>query len=200
MKSKWIVGLMFAVLILGVSVLSPVVNAADSEFVVADFNLGDKPNNVGGDFGAWDKDPSDESQSAEFSFDADDALGAFLGYSIRLNYDVDSENAAYNGFWMKLNDFDASTYNTLNFYIRGSSELGFTKRLKVELKDTSERPSAYIIAGITEDWQKVSIPLSKFRRIKDWESLREFVIVFDDMNSRPKTGSIYIDHVTFSKE
>ena len=153
---------------------------SESELVVADFNTGDKPSNIGGDFGAWDKDPNDETQGCQQSFEAIDALGDETGYAIRLDYDVDSPNPAYNGFWMKLNDLDATAYNTVNFYLKGDATNGFTKRVKVELKDSSKQPSPYIVAGVTDQWQKFSIPFEKFRRVKNWDVLNEFVVVFDD--------------------
>ena len=173
--------------------------AAGNELVIADFDTGDKPNNIGGDFGAWDKDPNDDTQGTQMSFEPDDALGDQAGYALRFDYDVDSPNPAYNGFWMKLNGEDATPYNTVNFYIKGSAEKGFTKRVKIELKDMGNKPSPYIVSGVTDKWQKISIPFDKFRRVTDWAHMNEFVVVFDDVNSSPKSGTIYIDHVTFSK-
>lgn len=173
---------------------------AGEELVVSDFDTGDKPNNIGGDFGGWDKDPNDETQGTQMSFEPDDALGDPAGYAIRLDYDVDSPNPAYNGFWMKMNGEDASKYNTLNFYIKGDAANGFTKRMKIELKDMTNKPSPYIVSGITEQWQKISIPFEKFRRITDWSAMNEFVVVFDDINSNPKKGTVLIDHITLSKE
>ena len=122
------------------------------------------------------------------------------GYSIRLDYDVDSPNPAYNGFWMKMNGEDATAYNTLNFYVKGDAKLGYTKRFKIELKDMTNKPSAYIVSGVTDQWQKISIPFEKFRRIENWNALNELVFVFDDINSTPKTGGILIDQVTLSKQ
>lgn len=173
---------------------------AGKELVLADFDTGDKPNNLGGDFGAWDKDPNDETQGCQMSFAEDDALGDKAGYSLRLDYDVDSPNPAYNGFWMKVNGADATPYNALAFFIRGDGEAGFTKRVKIELKDKTNKPSAYIVSGVSDKWQKISIPLNKFRRIEDWKSLNELVFVFDDINSNPKTGSIFLDQVAFVRE
>ena len=177
---------------------APAANA--NELVIADFDTGDKPNNIGGDFGGWDKDPNDESQGTQMSFDTDDSQGDASGYAIRLDYDVDSPNPAYNGFWMKLNGEDATAYNTLNFYVKGDAKAGFTKRFKIELKDMTNKPSAYIVSGVTDKWQKISIPFEKFRRIENWNSLNELVFVFDDINSSPKTGSILVDQITFSKQ
>lgn len=197
MKMKFAVTMMaLAAMFLSVTGLKPVF--AGEETVVADFDTGDKPNNLGGDFGGWDKDPNDETQGTQMAFEPDDALGDPSGYAIRLDYDVDSPNPAYNGFWMKLNGEDATKFNTINFYVKGSGN--FTKRVKLELKDMTNKPSPYIVSGITDQWQKISIPFEKFRRITDWSSMNEFVVVFDDINSNPKTGTILIDQVTFSKE
>lgn len=186
--------------VLSLSVVLPSGAFAAKELVVADYDTGDKPNNIGGDFGGWDKDPNDDTQGTQMSFEPDDAMGDPAGYSIRLDYDVDSPNPAYNGFWMKLNGEDGTAYNTLNFYVKGDAGAGFTKRLKLELKDMTNKPSPYIVTGITEQWKKISIPFEKFRRITDWKSLNEFVFVFDDINSSPKTGTVFIDHVALSAE
>lgn len=194
-----------SLLLIGVLVLASCLSfggttyAAD-ELMIADFDTGDKPNNIGGDFGAWDKDPNDETQGTQMSFEPNDAKGDPAGYSLRLDYDVDSPNPAYNGFWMKLNGEDLSKYNTLKLWLKGDSKAGFTKRIKLEMKDMSNKPSPYILSGITEEWKEYKIPLEKFRRINDWKSMNEIVLVFDDINSSPKTGTIYIDSVAFSKE
>lgn len=191
-----------AVIAFAVAFAQPVM-AADkgnaNALVIADFDTGDKPNNIGGDFGAWDKDPNDETQSTKMSFEPDDALGDPAGYSVKLAYDVDSPNPAYNGFWMKLNGENATAYNTLTFYVKGDAA-GFSKRVKIEMKDMSNKSSPYIVSGITDQWQKISVPFEKFRRITDWSSMNEFVVVFDDINSNPKTGTISVDHVAFEKQ
>jgi hypothetical protein len=193
-----------AVIAFAVAFAQPVMAADDkgnaNGLVIADFDTGDKPNNIGGDFGAWDKDPNDETQSTKMSFEPDDALGDPAGYSVKLAYDVDSPNPAYNGFWMKLNGENATAYNTLTFYIKGDKATGFSKRVKIEMKDMSNKSSPYIVSGITEEWQKISVPFEKFRRITDWSAMNEFVVVFDDINSNPKTGTISIDHVGFEKQ
>ncbi|MBI2167525.1 MAG: hypothetical protein HYU34_04680 [Candidatus Omnitrophica bacterium] len=174
--------------------------AAAEELVIADFDTGDKPNNIGGDFGSWDKDPNDETQFCQTTFETQDALGNEGGYALRLDYDVDSPNPAYNGFWMKLNGEDATPYNALSFYVKGDAEKGFTKRVKIELKDMSNTASPYIVTGLTDQWQKITVPFEKFRRVSDWSAMNEFVVVFDDINSSPKTGAIYIDQVALTKE
>ena len=81
--------------------------------LVDDFNRGEKPNALGGDFGAWDKDPSDPTQTCTIAFDKANAFGG-VGYALRLDYDVDSPNPAYNGFWMKLEGIDISQCKDLS--------------------------------------------------------------------------------------
>ena len=49
--------------------------AASADLMVADFNSGAKPNNLGGDFGCWIKDPNDPMQGCVESFDAKDRFG-----------------------------------------------------------------------------------------------------------------------------
>ena len=177
-----------------------VLQATQGGLVIGDFDSGDKPNNLGGDFGSWDKDPNDETQFSHMSFESDDALGNPSGYSIRMDYDVDSPNPAYNGFWMKLNNLDATQYNTLSFCLKGDSTKTFTKRVKIELKDNSGKPSPYIVSGITGNWQKFEIPFEKFGRVSNWKQLSEFVVVFDDINSNPKSGTIYLDQVELTTQ
>ena len=48
-----------ALMVLGFGIVARFAFAADkvpasNELMIADFNTGDKPNNIGGDFGAWD--------------------------------------------------------------------------------------------------------------------------------------------------
>jgi len=200
MKRKLAVAI---VLMMGIATMVPAIASAQwgsDKLVIMDFNSGDKPSNIGGDFGVWNKDPNDTTQSCEMGFIyGDDALGNPDGYSLRLTYDVDSPNPAYNGFWAKLEGEDFSDYDTLNIYIKGDASKGFTKKVKIELKDF-QKSASYIISGITDSWQKFSIPFEKFRAIKDWSSMNELVVVFDDINTDPKVGSILIDQISVSKE
>ena len=173
---------------------------AEEIALVADFDSAQKTNNRGQEIEVWlAGDGSDTTQSCQLSFVEDDALGKEAGHAVRLDYDVESENPAYNGMRMGLNSFDASGYKTLNFYIKGDTARGFAKQLKIELIGPNKLPSPFMVQGITDKWQKVTIPLSEFILIQDWTSLGKFVIVFADINDDPKIGTIYLDHVYFSK-
>lgn len=167
--------------------------------VIADFNTGDKPNNIGGDFGAWNRDEADQTQGCNMNFNQTDMHGG-TGSSIQLDYDVDSPNPAYNGFWMKLQNQDASQYDKLSLWVKGDATAGHSTKVKLELKNAKGEVGKYVLSNITADWQEIVIPLSQFSGLTDLTSMTEFVVVFDDMTcAGKKQGTIYIDDIAFVK-
>ncbi len=167
--------------------------------VLADFDSGEKPNNVEGNFGAWNKDPSDPTQWCKEGFDNVTRRGA-EGFSMKLDYSVDSPNPAYNGFWMMLPNIDASKYDTLSLWIKGDPQAGYTTVLKIEIKNANKQVGRYYISNVSDQWQKISIPLSDFKSLIDKTNLTEFVIVFEDRMASNKKGIVYIDDITFSRK
>ena len=172
--------------------------AKAGKLMLADFDAGDKPNNLGGDFGGWDKDPTDDTQGCRATFASDDSTGNIEGFALRLDYDVDSPSPAYNGFWMKLENVNALPYDTLSIDFRGASHK-FTKRLKVELKTPDSRSASFFVSGISDQWQTIQIPLKRFKGIKDWSVLSEMILVFDDVNTSPKKGTLLVDQIRFER-
>jgi hypothetical protein len=173
--------------------------APAEELIIANFNSGEKPNNIGGNFGAWNKDPSDPTQWCRESFDNVSRHGD-SGFSMKLDYSVDSPNPAYNGFWMMLPNFDASKYDVLNLWVKGDAKTGYTTVFKIELKNATKQIGRYYITSVSDQWQEVSIPLSEFRGLIDRTSLTEFVVVFEDRMASNKKGVIYIDDIRFIKK
>jgi len=165
--------------------------------MVADFNSGAKPNNLGGDFGCWIKDPADSMQGCLDSFDAKDRYGD-RGYSLRLIYSVASKNPAYGGLWMRLQNLDASAFDGLAFRVRGDAGLGYTKTFKVELKDALDQSSRHYVNNVTEQWQDVVIPLTAFEGAANARKLKELVIVIEDTSATTKQGVIYLDDIRFT--
>lgn len=149
-------------------------------------------------FGAWDKDPSDETQTCTFDFRKDVIFGG-LSNVLVLHYDVDSSEPAYNGFYIKLRDIDLTKHRLLMISIKGNAEDGFTDRIKLEIK-TRNRTGRYVLTGITNEWQMMEIPLHDFLGMGKFKDIIEFVIMFDDATSRPKVGTIYIDNLCFCKK
>lgn len=171
--------------------------AQSEELAIADFNEGVPPNNIGGDFGSWNYDPSDETQGCYDSLEPDDYRDPKTGYCLRLDYDVQSPNPAFNGFWMKLKGIDLSDYNTLSFWVKGAKNGKFTKRFKVELKNNMGKRAVYPVIGVTKKWKEVRINFKNTRAIKDWTRMSEFTVVFDDLFTTFKEGTIYIDQIEF---
>jgi len=172
--------------------------AASADLMVADFNSGAKPNNLGGEFGCWIKDPADPMQGCVESFDAQDRYGD-KGYALRLIYSVASKNPAFGGLWMRLPKVDASRFDSLAFRVRGDASMGYTKVFKVELKDALDQSSRKYVNNVTDQWQDVVIPLSSFEGMANPRKLNELVVVIEDTTATAKRGVIYLDDIRFTK-
>jgi hypothetical protein len=170
---------------------------APEKLVIASFDSGMKPNNIGGDFGAWDRDPKDETQFCEAEFSAEQKVGS-VGHSLKLVYDVDSKQEAYNGFWMNLEKTDFRPYGNIAFSVKGDTQKGFTDKVVIELKNKNGEVGKALVS-VTGEWQEKVLPVSVFSGIRDLSEMTEFVVVFDDRNSNPKTGAIYIDNIYVKK-
>ena len=172
--------------------------SSSGELLIADFNTGDKPSNIGGDFGAWNKDPADFTQGCTEAFDSANRHGD-AGFAMKLEYSVDSKNPAYNGFWMALPNIDVSGYDNLAFWVKGDAKAGYTTVFKVELKNAGKQIGRYYVTNVTDQWQEVVIPLSEFKGLTDTSNMTEFVVVFEDRIASNKKGIIYVDDIRFIK-
>lgn len=177
----------------------PVCFAEDilDEIMLADFNTGTQPNNLGGVFGTWDYDPNDDSQGCIMEFSSLNVPTIEEGFSLRLNYDVQSPHPAFNGFWMKIEGIDASAYNRLRFWMRAAPDADCTARFKVELKNSIGKRAVYLVKDVQNEWQEVLIDFKRTRAIQDWTHLSELTIVFSDLISTYKEGSLCIDNISF---
>lgn len=174
------------------------VEKAQEMLMIDDFDDGAKPNNIGGDLGAWDRDPADETQRCREYFTTETKYGE-KGFSMKVDYDVDSPSPAYNGYWTKLQGIDVTPYKNFAFYVKGDEKDGFTTQFKIELKNMKKEVGKYYVKGVTSDWQKVVVPLRDFVGITDFTNMTEFVIVFEDRIATDRDGAIYIDNLHFSK-
>lgn len=167
--------------------------------IIADFDSGEKPNNIKGDFGSWNRDENDKTQSCVIDFNSGIKRGT-KGFSLEIDYDVDSPNPAYNGLWMNLENQNATQYDKLAFWIKGDEKAGFSPKIKLELKNSKGEIGTYALTSISKEWQQVSIPLKQFAGLTDLTSMKEFVIVFDDTTCvGHQRGTIYIDDIAFVK-
>jgi hypothetical protein len=182
--------------------LAPSLKAQDI-LMIDDFNDGEKPNNLGGDYGSWEVWPEDETQGCIESIVASRREGD-MGLCLRLDYDVDSPNEAYNGFWTKLMYKDISEYKYVVFWAKGDADRGFTTEFFIELWNTNQENMKYKIRGVTDSWQQFKINFDDFetrtRKPIDLTEMESFVITFDDENATVKEGTIYIDDIYLSTE
>lgn len=189
--------------------------------VIDDFERdSDAPNALGGGTGSWNLNESDLNNSyCDEDIAAMDGVDGKKSKVLKLAYAVDSDVPSQNGFWMRLNNFDATYYDHLMFDVKGDPEAGFTDRFKIEIKKCKEGPckgsGEEMIKGAYEvlvrpDWQTVRIPLNKmtglinFSDPKAWEDaaisrrdLFELVVVFQDRHVSEKRGVLYFDNFRF---
>ncbi len=169
----------------------------EGKILINDFNRKESFNNLKGPFGSWVVFYSDANQYCRDEFTAFERMGE-TGYGLKLTYDVDSPFSAYNGFFTNLTGIDLTGYKYLVFYIKGDKKAGFTTRINVELKNGSETGKLEV-NGITDEWQKIVLPLKKFVGLNNLQNMKELVIVFRDLNATKKEGVIYIDDLCFSR-
>ena len=152
-----------------------------------------------GDFGSWDKDPSDFTQACYDSFSPLQKRGE-KGYSLRIDYDVDSPNPAFNGIWFKLGGVDLSNYKYLVLWVKGDEKRGFTEHFKIELKNGRGEKGVYYITGIENKWKGFKIPLNKFMGISYFDDMQEMIFVFEDWRVTKKEGTLYVDDIYFTQD
>ncbi|RMH56298.1 MAG: hypothetical protein D6679_09420 [Candidatus Hydrogenedentota bacterium] len=160
--------------------------------VLADFDSARPPANIGGAYSVWMVDAEDTAQWCALGYSSDYASGG-KGYALRLDYDVDDVKPAYNGFWLKLQNLDASEYDALSMKLAGDPR-GCTKKIIVELKNPFQT-GKYTVVGIDTYVREFRIPLGKFKGLTDFRSLTEMTIVFSDIGVTAKTGTLYVDDI-----
>ncbi len=169
------------------------------EKLLADFVPNTKIVSEGGvelEYGSWNRFPNDSTQKC-YTENIED-YNALDKWAVRIVYDVDSKNPAYNGFWLKLGGADFTDYNALLIRIKGDSDAGYPETISLELKD-AYNTSPYKISGISSEWKEYVVPFSYFFKIKDWSDMREFVIIFNDLDTAPKNGAVLIDKISVVK-
>ena len=184
------------------------------ELLIADFEDGRLPNLLGGGSGAWALNADDRDQ--EIIPEIIEMAG-LRGSTrcLKLTYDVESSLPAQNGFWTKLMDLDATSYDHLEFDIKGDAAIGFNDVFKVEIKkykdaERVDKIEGSAIAHATPEWKTVSIPLNQMTGLFDasnpeiWrnpalshKNLDEFVIIFQDRQLKKKSGVVYFDNLRF---
>lgn len=201
-----------------VSDKAPVPSETPKVVMVADFEADGAKivNNLGGESGDWNMNLADINNSY-----TDPQVVSIAGKDgktskvLSLAYSVDSDLPAQNGFWTKLEGFDASSYDHLEFEIKGDGKAGFTDRFRLEMKKCLDPQCVEKVSGsakipVTGEWQTVSVPLNVMTGLIDfsdpqaWKTPRasykpldELVIIFNDGYVTKKSGKIFLDNIRF---
>jgi hypothetical protein len=179
------------------------------KFVFNDFSDPDLRNNVGGETGTWEMDPEDANQYCRAFRDT---VNTRVNGDpvLRLEYSIDTDRKAENGLWTQLRSSDFGDYDRLEFWVKGDAKKGYTTTFKVEFKKFKDFPGdepgttrtetikgSFVVTGVTDRWQKISVPLNKMNGILEWSEIREFVISFEKRRVDAKKGVLYFDDLTF---
>lgn len=121
------------------------------------------------------------------------------GYSLSLKYDVSQQNS-YTGYVSMLETVDLSEYQTLTFWIKGKQG---GETLLVGIKDTSGHESKllvehYLPPGVTQEWRKVTIPLTAFTKIQNWRAVENLNFCFESCIGS-EHGEVYLDNIQFER-
>ena len=119
---------------------------------------------------------------------------------LKLDYDVDSPNPAMVGFWVNLRNQDLREFDTLYVSLKADGEESFLGNIALQFTDVNNRKAAYLISRIPSKWKEFQVPLKKFNRINDWSEIKEFEIIIDDINARPKEGVLLVKEIYASKD
>jgi len=115
---------------------------------------------------------------------------------IKLNYNFYTEKKEI--YAVKFNNLDLSHYRTLSFNIRKTNPKD-TLALRIELANVFEERAEVYLKNISSDWQSVNIPLSDFKKISQWQKIRELAFIVEEWNSKEKNNVLYLEQIQFLK-
>lgn len=190
--------LLFKYLIFGIVCLLPFTGFArdvssQSLLRIADFQDPNMSENIG----VWVHNILDPDQNLKFEItQQDDGQKKAL----RLDYDVDSPSPAMVGFWMNLRNQDLREFNTLHLRLKAGGEEHFLGNIAFQFTDADHHKAAYLVSRIPTEWKEFQVSLRNFKRIHNWSEIKEFEIIIDDINAKPKEGILLIDEIYVSKD
>jgi len=136
-------------------------------------------------------------EGASLTFDCAPVKGK-EGIVVKLDFETDN---AWAAFWIRLNDADFSSYDTLTFFAKGDHPEESVPVFKVELKrqDNAQIGITHL-TGLTDEWKQFTVPFEEFRRFGDmpilcgWDAMSELVFTFESDRSGPR-GTVYLDDI-----
>jgi len=117
--------------------------------------------------------------------------------TLRLDYDVTAGPGSYSGYysWTR---FDLTPYRTLVASVRSEQcgRFGAISARTIPVSTEKIPVSDYLLDGVTDQWQKVRIPLAASSVVTDWARGDSYVIAFEAWRGVPR-GTTWWDDVGF---
>jgi len=117
-------------------------------------------------------------------------------YPLRLVYNFQDDSPQVKNFSLYLPKVNVKKYNSLVFSVRGYRS-SLPRIIKISLENKKREKSVYYFEGITTKWQKVTIPLSEFKKITDWSNITKLSFIVEAWNNDQDKCSVLIDDVHF---
>ncbi|MDP3981373.1 MAG: LamG-like jellyroll fold domain-containing protein [Chlamydiota bacterium] len=118
---------------------------------------------------------------------------------LKLDYDVRHPDA-YAGYMIDLKHLDLRPWHTLHFWVKGTQgkEIFRVGLKSVNGEETKIITGAFLDKSVSRQWQEVSIPLNAYTGLKDFSSMENLSIIFENgMGSRD--SSIQLRNISFTK-
>ena len=101
---------------------------------------------------------------------------------------------------LSLPDVDASAYDALVFWIRGTPRTALPPCSRwafcVRIRHSPGVPSRWFrVTGITDRWQQMVIPLHLMTGIHEWKHLSAFFLSIHPRTSPTPSGAYFIDEI-----
>lgn len=196
---------------------SPENVGTQGSLIIADFESGLDPANLGGHIGKWDNNGKPE---VRVEFVTDGAASSHGAVCVTLSGNDGKGDGNWTGGGLTLSLLDKpeginlEAYDSLQFDVKmtAGSRLPFTS-VKIEDADGGERPERLIASygiALTDIWQTVTIPLSEFGQLKttdpqwwkkaDLSRATRFVTVSVHSTTIPNgDGSLYFDNIIIKR-
>lgn len=177
-------------------------NSTTFRLVVHDFDGGEMTNRLGGDTISWTRGPGVSTASIGVVPESNSEGGNGV---LRIAYAFDPGRRSQAGARTFLKGLDGSTYDHLEFRVRGEAETGFAEAFKAGfLKPEGRRPGmlqsgSIVVSDISENWQRISVPLNELNGIGNWTDLQEFRVTIDLRRPGPPHGAVLIDDIALVK-
>lgn len=172
--------------------------------VLHDFNHSGLSNNIGGVSGAWTSQADIEAGQVQLELTSQERRG-HNGNALHIAYELDPEKSSTTGFRMSLNGLDGVNYDHLEFWVKGDVRKGYARSFKVSFQrpfnecKVLEQRGSYVVRDVTDQWQRITVPLNIMNGITDWTDLKEFAISFHSRRSDIKEGAYYVDNIALIK-